>query len=38
MDSETHISEIPLDKEIFIHNLCYKIEPLNFKIILDTEH
>lgn len=38
MDFENHFSEIPLYKDIFVHRLCYKIEQMNFKIILDTEH
>lgn len=38
MDFENHVSEVPLYKDIFIHSLWYKTEPMNFQIILDTEH
>lgn len=36
--SKNHFSEIALYKDILVQSLYYKIEPMNFKIILDTEH
>lgn len=38
MDFENHISEILLYKDVLIHRLWYKIEIMNFKITLDSEH
>ena len=35
---KSHFSEIPLYEDILVQSLDYKIEPMNFKIILDTEH